>query len=388
MGVTEGLTSIASGITSDLSSLTSTKAKVEQCRPQRYMPSSRWDKAEIVLQFLNVLECYAQDHIRKKPKHVGVPRESFFGFVSADTDTYIIFSSTHIYIMSSSFVTRKAILLESMKTFTFTGKLTVDIRYNQESFTITCTNAAEFEKLERLLVEISRTVATTSSIVSFVAKVGASATSGADTVSSTSRYLEYEFGKLNETFTAKTISDEAFLLSFRESYSRTDLSPLDLDRQLNYLVRQWEANHGPGSGNSRRGSGMFGGGGMLGTGIGGMRSVRCAALLILNESASVIKIVGMKVIVGERLCIFGDGSYSDGSNLIAPHSAVVLFVCGSMPKLVETSDAAAEIQTTAFTVTFGRKKEILNFEGSPGFEASFLERDFGSSYGKHFLLVV
>lgn len=387
MGVTEGLSSIATGITSDISSLTSSKTKVEQLRPQRALNYSRWDKFESVLTNLNIQECYAQDLIRKKPKQVGVPTETFFAFVFADEETYIIFSSTHVYIMTSSFVTIRSMVLDDIQAFNVVDKLKIDVQYLGVSVAITCTNEVEFQKLEQNFIYISRRLASVSSIVNLSLKVHTDDSQTA-TKSSASQYLQFVYGKSSDTFSCKTISDENFLLSIKDSFKHTDLSPGDLDRQINYLVRQWEANHGPGSGNIKRGSGVFGSDGMFGTAIGGIRTVRCAGLLILNESTSTIKILAMNLIIGERLCIFGDGSYSDGSNTIAPHSAVILFICGSRPKLVETSDAAAEIQTTAFKVTFGRKKEVLKFEGSPGFEASFLVKDYGASWGKHILLIV
>jgi hypothetical protein len=207
--------------------------------------------------------------------------------------------------------------------------------------------------------------------------------------SNIAKYLEYSFGSSNSvTYSAKVIADEVFLSAFKESFRRTDLSPYDLDRQMSYLIHQWEVNHSPGSGNSKPGSGLFGGGGMLGSGMGVFRSVRCAGLMILNESKSTIKIISLKLITGERLCVFGDGSYLDGSNSIPPHSAVIIFVCGSIPKLIETSDASAFIQTTAFNVSFGRKQEATKFESSSGFDSRFLEKSFGGSWGKFILMIV
>ena len=120
-----------------------------------------------------------------------------------------------------------------------------------------------------------------------------------------------------------------------------------------------------GSGNSKESSGLFGGGGIMGTGIGGIRHIKCSALLVINESSSSIMILAKNLhyvrrwlihayihtyihtythlerlipisisTQGESYHIFGK-SENDNHVSIAPMTAVVVFVCGSIPKTLE-----------------------------------------------------
>ena len=182
----------------------------------------------------------------------------------------------------------------------------------------------------------------------------------------------------------------------QERFLTNDGTAEFLDTFLTDLVDQWEANHTSGSGNGSKSKGFLGGGGMLGTGIGGLRGIKCAALVIINASKSSIMILGSKLRKGENFVMFGDTrTFNDQypQDTITPGSIACVFIAGTIPVLIESSEAMLSLQTSAFNVTFGRKKENFKFEStSTGqFQCIFLEKSFqderGSSWGKHILLV-
>ena len=194
------------------------------------------------------------------------------------------------------------------------------------------------------------------------------------------------------TFVPEVISDDVYIATMKERFRTGAHSPEFYDKFMSELVNQWRANHAGGSGNAKQSSGLFGGGGIMGSGIGGIRPIKCSALLIINESSSPIMILGKDLHYGETYHIFGKRGDDSNSNItIPPMTSMCVFICGSIPKTLESSEAQFTLRTSAFDVTFGRKKKYLSLLSSGSFKVEFVDKEYtadkGSDFGKIILLV-
>ena len=85
------------------------------------------------------------------------------------------------------------------------------------------------------------------------------------------------------------------------------------------------------------------------------------------------------------------GDVSNSNTTIPSMTSMCVFICGSIPKTLESSEAQFTLRTSAFDVTFGRKKKYLSLLSSGSFKVEFLDKEYtadkGSDFGKIILLV-
>lgn len=416
MGVTDGIASIAQGVTNQISDSTI----ISQARPSRTFERSDIDSADLILTTLDISAAQAQQLIVRLAKQDGY-RDVFVSYQSLGSGPNNTFKELTggALVLSEQFV-----LL-----FKADGNYVWKYRYGDISH---CTYEAGSDRVE-LVIYKGSTVAsviipcTTNERAFQVYKVlaingfrmgnssaivppeeieaalgqtggiggNACGDSKADSSSrgnkapvasaSVSKSLHYRFGTANVLkFPAVVQSRKDILTSAKDKFMQpypsresqdTDINQYaaSIDERAMQLVYLWRTNNCH------------------------LKACRCCVTIILNLSQSAIQILETEFKEGKNMLFMDvlmmnsngkDSGYDAETRSIAPNGgAVILFAYGFLPTLVDLAHVKVEITTTAFHSMVSTRPNRTYCEPLGGFSAGFLEKSLTDWWGKYVILV-
>ena len=116
---------------------------------------------------------------------------------------------------------------------------------------------------------------------------------------------------------------------------------------------------------------------------------RCCASLIINHTKSFVQILDIELKEGVQVLTFGIGEgYDPNGRIIQPDGgAAVLFGFGRRPSLISKEHVKYVIHSNAFSSMVSTRENSSNLNSTPGFNSIFMEKSRTDWWGK-FVIVV
>ncbi len=118
-------------------------------------------------------------------------------------------------------------------------------------------------------------------------------------------------------------------------------------------------------------------------------SSRCAATLILNNSATPVQILNCELVEGKDVVFRGTPtSYDVESRTILPlGGSVLMFTFGKTVTLVDLAHVKVRLETTAFNSQISTRGDRTTCNANGEFQARFLEKTLTDWWGKYIILI-
>lgn len=124
---------------------------------------------------------------------------------------------------------------------------------------------------------------------------------------------------------------------------------------------------------------------------GPLHGSRCCAILILNVSLEPLQLLRMDVIEGRALKIIpvGEGVFdTEARTLREKDGAVLLFAYGFRPSIVDPAHVKLRVQASAFQGQFSTRRDRTHADSATGAQrAGFLEKSLSENWAKYVLLI-
>ena len=374
MGLTDGLASLASGISKSVG-----EASVYvQVRPARALERSATEVTDLVIVPLNLEAAFAQEFVLRRAKLNGY-EDAFLNYVPMDSaGEAIILSDTYVYWRRPKALWGRTwanishifFMYDSIGIMLYGGD-------SGAAVVVPCgtrpcalrvygalsSNAHRMGYPAKVvpvdLVAQSESFVSPAARESFMLKQAQAA--------STAGALDgYRFGSANSLKLKKITGPEADVLRRGEALLQLKHgSWQELDERVWRFVWEWDCTHA------------------------GLQAARCSATVIVNKSPSPIQIARVQIVHGRNVLLIGSDAtgYETESRAIMPGGSAVVFLWAFSPSPIEIGHLQANINTAAFSVTIASTQRESCCESRGGFTVGFLEKSVSEWWSKYVLLV-
>ena len=190
----------------------------------------------------------------------------------------------------------------------------------------------------------------------------------------------YQFGSFNDKkFVNSKIKEEDLLNSVRESFLLYDDGSVKyqaseneskesryyryIDEKICKLIWDWKFNHQ------------------------GLGFNRCCAVLLLNKAESSLQILKIDVKEGRNITIFGAIGYDNESQTISPGGLALVFGYGFRPSLLDPAHVKLVFHTNFFHGVLSTRTNTTNVEPMGNCRIQFLEKLMTDSFSKYVILL-
>lgn len=405
IGVSDGLTSIAQGFSSQVSDIT----PVEHIRPMRAMSWINGDPNALLIPPVDLIAAYAQDYVISLAREEG-SSDAFISLFSIPSQHIRDSSDDSIplsIILSEKYIIfiHQILKLETLRTIGRRDKTILENRYRWSDishfilkdlniiltlFTSKIYHKANTSNIHNISSSginktgneiiihcnsFNMTMNLYTALYNNSKKMGdphkciPPEIINSNTLTDTIIPIEelYTFGSANNKKIQISLyqSENHILSDIRSNLLKTSCSDsIILDTLVWQLVWTWHCTHIK------------------------LNSSRCIALLIMNQSSSSIQITNKSLIEGRNLDVFGTIGFDTESNTILPGGGVVIFGYAMRPTLLDKAHVKMDILTSAFTAYLSTRQENrVSVESLGGCNLSFLERSYADWWAKYVLLV-
>lgn len=407
MGVTDGLSSIASGFSQQMQDPSTIVCHV---RPQRALDKLELrDDAPLVLGKFDLFAAQAQQYINKrKVSHsyndeyltsstLGFPRTSSraaqapFGVVLSKQFVFLLTREMHkVWKMAFAELSHVVLIDNEQRPgvefvrYTGSGAGSGGSSANE---TVLCASKGSALKVYAVLAKFAYRMGNPSAVVPvseyMPAEAGSKAVDrrdsshdasshgsgdcgdGSSRRSSGSVIGAYKFGSVNmREHTCESGSEEQIFRRTKAKLLKLQLSILQepggmnrysmlLDDAAWGLVCEWRHNHHV----------IF-------------NPSRCAVCLVINNTPHFVQLTGFELKEGKDYMVLGvgDGYDQDSRSLAAHGGAVLIFAYGYVPSLTDLAHVKIQVFTSAFTAMVSTRKNRSDCSNQNGFNAGFVEK--------------
>ena len=369
LGVTDGLTSVAQGISNQVGD----KICHIPVRPPRAFERSEADCCDLVLVPLDIRAAIAQEFVLLRAQDKGY-KDAFITRISltnSDAQAVVLSEVYFYWYRENKKLWGRAWADISHCVYADEGVHLMMYGPTKEEVLITCGDKKHSLELYSALVRNSHRMGNPSYVLPVEVVVGQSQGTGTDistrpvpNINLQSDLEGYKFGQANHLRFSSVVYSEIQILNRAELRLKTEFQGWHtLDEFVWQLIWEWDMAHR------------------------GLKASRCCATIILNRSNSPIQISRTQVLEGRSLHIFHGTGYDPDSRSISPKGIVVIFVCAFSPSPLEIGHLKAIIMTPAFTATLGSRRRETKCEGHGGFAAGFLEKTWSRWWTKNVIMV-
>jgi len=377
MGFTDGVSAVASGVTSQVTNETN----YVHVRPPRAMGRSATDPTVLVIGSMNVKAAYAQEFILKRAKSQQY-EDIFLSYtlLNAKTEEAIILSETYLYWRKEKSLWGRT--WANVSHCLFFGDSVGIFLYStgeggREIVHIPCYTRDQAVALYDTLAKNAFRMGNPCNVIplaSVVNKEWLSDRSFREQVLSArglaptlDNFLDgYRFGSANEPFKRpNNMAEEVLMRAFQASMERPFSSWAELDSRVWSMVEAWDTSHR------------------------GLRASRCCAFIIINRSDTPVQISRMQMIRGNLMLLLGSSAcgFEPDSRSILAHGVVVFFASAFVPTPIEVGHLKACIECPAFSATVASTQRESSCETRGAFHVGFIEKSVSEWYSKYVLII-
>lgn len=373
IGVTDGITHMAQGISNELSDSVERK----HFRPPRAFARSEADPTELILTRFDASAAYCQAFVIQKAARVNI-EDTFVGVVLLDKkqETRVILSEKFLYwnvsrerLWSRPWTSISHCTLIPPQTV---GIITYESAGTNSSVPITCKNvtiAAElYEALARNAFRMGNPggVISTDAVFSARSVAGGSMRSG--DASPSSFFNGYNFGTANAgpawplPGSATLTSQEIFQRALERLCAVSSDDWAEVDRACWSVVNEWDRGHT------------------------GLRAARCCLLLLINKSMEPIQISRTQLMEGKGIHTFPGAGYSEDSKSVDIGGFVVFFgVAPASP--MDSGNITFSVNTSAADIVMSSKLSAASCDNIHGTHGGFLEKSVSDWWSKYVICI-
>lgn len=405
MGITDGITSVATGISNSVGEAVVHK----HVRPSRALDRSPFDNSELVINPLNLDAAFAQDFILRRAK-ANSYQDAFLSYIpmgaieanaasnrsgsdSADPGEAIILSEVYVYWRKSrslwgrtwANISHCVFMKDTVGLMLYAGAgVASNGKPNNrpEAISIPCGSRSRALRVYTALAQNADRMGNPSLVVPVdlldqqtVQSMGYDATlmnsqgvvvKHGRAVSLAGELDGYRFGSINGKKFPQITGPENDVLRRAEHYLTMRYSSLAaLDESVWKLIWEWECTHM------------------------GLQATRCCGTVIINRSDIPIQIGRVQIVHGCNICIYGssDTNYEVDSRCIQPMGSVVIFIWAFSPSPIEIGHLKANVNTVAFDATVASTQRESSLVARGGFSVGFLEKTVSEWWSKYVILI-
>lgn len=383
MGFTDGIASVASGISNTVGD----NASCDHVRPARAFDRSLSDTSDLIIRPLNLEAAFAQDFVLSRAKHNSY-QDTFLTFIPMDLhkDSAVILSEVYVYLRKKTSLWGRPWSNISHVVY-FPNEVGILMyggveRSKPEAYSIACESKAKTIEVYSALANHSHRMGNPSLVipVDLVEQYGLhqikdksqdiknimKGYNGLSHLNLAGEVDGYRFGLANLKSLPRITGPEIDVLRRCEYYLKLPYASLkELDERLWQTVWEWECTHT------------------------GLMPSRCCITLLLNYSDTPIQIGKIQIIHGRNVLILGsmDTGYQEESRCIQPGGSVVIFFWAFSPTPIEIGHIKAIINTAEFIVTVASTQIESSCMTQGGLAVGFLEKTADQWWSKYVVYV-
>jgi len=377
MGFTDGISSVASGVTSQVTNETN----YVHVRPLRALERSATDPSVLVIGSMNVKAAYAQEFIVKRAKSQQY-EDIFLGYtlLNAKTDEAIILSETYIYWRKEKSLWGRT--WANVSHCLFFGDSVGIFLYStgdggREIVHIPCYTRDQAIALYDTLAKNAFRMGNPCNVIPLASVVNKEwlvdrefreqVLSARGLAPTLDNFLDgYRFGSANEPFKRpNNMAEKELMRAFQASMERPFASWAELDSRVWSMVEAWDASHRA------------------------LRASRCCAFIVINRSDTPVQISRMQMIRGNHMLLLGSSAcgFDPDSRSILAHGVVIFFASAFVPTPIEVGHLKACIECPAFSATVASTQRESSCETKGAFHVGFIEKSVSEWYSKYVLVI-
>lgn len=386
LGVADGLTSVAQGISNQVSNVVA----IGRMRPMRALERYTEDFNQLVVTPLDVSCAEAQDFIMSQPQAEDSSGEQFIRIIVRHgliiKDAYVTFvplNDQALILSERCFYWRQAqgsifkIEWTQVSHFVLEAEKGIILyQYNQKSvfqqtptILIPCPNRASAKNAYTQLYKCSVLVGNP---VSFLP-----ADVAERTASEISEYMKryccglnlagdlegYHFGSANALSIRCMVDSETEIISRAVRRFAESSSWREVDMKLWLMVAEWDGSHV------------------------GLAASHCTAALLINMSDTTSQLTSIQILSGADFKVIPGSNYYSESRALLPGGFVVIFAWGYSPTPVESGAVHIDISTDYYTITLSNTSLKTRANSFGGQKVSFLEKSSSQWWSKYVMHV-
>ena len=358
LGITDGLTTIVSSITSEVND----DAFSSQKRPPRTFARQMTDPSVLVLCPLDVVSASAQAYVMKKAaKHE--MKDQYVADFAVTSTSHLILSEKFVYVLIDgtkdfkcywSDISQCALRKSTIELYMY------EDTSSQRPLKIRCADDGVARKCYELFIANAHRLSNPQGVRP--PEMLEREMSGALPTASAGGYA---FGLANyNDVKHKSLSEKDIYKRMKSSLLNLDITSDDemwceIDNIVWSNVFQWSSNHS------------------------GFVSSRSLALILLNTSSHSVQLTGFNLKNGKAVVIFGTSLYERRGKIIKPRGCVVIFASAHPPNLHDSGHILLGIESTACDITVATRPNKASCKGKDVFECSFLEKSSTEWWSKY-----
>ena len=368
LGVTDGLASVAHGISNELSD----QDTRERIRPPRAFSRSEADPTELILTPFNLTAAQSQAYILKMAKK-GEFSDSYVESVVLDSSTssrVILTEKLFYWIISKERVLSKR--WSGISHCTFIAPQSVGIVMYENSggndmLTIPCRGRVIAMQLYEVLAANAFRMGNPGSVASVASVISGQLTirgslSKQGSLKVVSDIDGYRFGSANTSPSiplpsGASTSDRHIIRRAESRFKEMDGEWGTIDLICWSLVKEWDGAHT------------------------GLTASRCCLLLIINRSSHPVQVNKLQVIHGKAVYFLPVFGYSSESKQVAVNGSVVVF------SIANSNHASFSATTSAGVFIASTKAGETQCDCSSGVNAGFVEKSVSEWWAKYVLII-
>lgn len=364
LGLTDGLTTIVSSITSEVNDT----AFASQKRQPRTFHRQVNNPEVLVLSPLNLSAVAAQAFVMTKAAKAEI-KDRYVANCAMTSTAFLILSEKFLYFLpdgSQNFKYRWSEVSQVNLNGDRVEFYLYEDSSNRRPIVMRCSNEKTAEKCYALMFENAHRLSNPSCVRSLevIRREKASATSGSIEGSSTqdysfgmANYSDIKHQKLSEKDIYKSLKNSLKMIRHDNSTDNEVWS--EIDNAVWSSLFLWSSNHT------------------------GLSSSRALALIVINSSTSTIQLNQFDLKRGKAVAIFGTSLFERGSKTIMPRGCVVIFVCALPPNLYDSGHILLDVESTAFELNVASRPNKTNCKGKDVFQCAFLEKSSTEWWSKY-----
>lgn len=368
IGVTDGITHMAQGISNQLSD----KVEKKHFRPPRAFLRSAADPTELILPKLNLVSAYCQAFVLAKASKQNI-QDAFVDAIilNKNDEMRVVVSEKFVYWN----VSRERLWCRPWTAISHcifsppqsVGIVVYENSGRKETVSISCSSVAIAADLYRSLSQNAFRMGNPHDVASFDRVFG---NKGAQEVTVKEGLFDgYNFGTANSEsplplpHDAKSSSDDIIQRAKERIHFVTNEDWPTLDRVCWSMVHEYYQSHS------------------------GLRSFRCCLLLLINKSARAIQINRTQLVEGKAVYLLPGHGFVETSKSIASGGFIVLFGIATSSTIGDCEGIVLNINTSVADIIVSNHLSASSCENTHGSRGGFLEKSVSDSWSKYVVCI-
>ena len=390
LGVTDGISSIAQGISNQVSSAVA----INRMRNARAFERAEYNRRHLILTPIDIIAADAQEYIRLEARSNGRLAlettsgmynnrlsEDYIGYVPLDDSGQIlILSNLFLYWRRSNSVSKFlwANISHVVHQWSSSGDTGLKvILYNQNMLRqnfllIPILSQSRINKAYKMLFNCSYLMGNPLATISLDAAVKGDyevkvyMEKYCKGISIDGEFEGYKFGSSSVAMSSRRSSIMSESEVLRNAQSRLSAPFIDweiVDRSILKLLTEWDGSHV------------------------GLSASHGSAALIINRSESPINLGTLKLSHGNNFEVFGVLNFKSQSRVIRSQGAALIFAWGHSPSPMESGLVGLSLSSHYFSVNISSDIQYTGAEVSGSYQICFLEKSVSDWWSKYVVVI-